>query len=84
MKTADKAREHDAAKIDGTHGVWSIPEWCEQFGCSAPYFYYSLKPAPRQVRLGRKVRITESPADYVERVRALHEGHSKRDDQEAR
>jgi hypothetical protein len=54
--------------IDGSNGVWSVPAWCAQFGCSEPY-YYGLEPQPFQVKIGRLKRITESPRDYLERAR---------------
>ncbi|MCC7079474.1 MAG: hypothetical protein IT530_02285 [Burkholderiales bacterium] len=80
----DKQRAVEAGKqgdplfaIDGRNGVWSIPAWCAQFGCSEPY-YYALNPRPREVRLGRKVRLTESPAGYLERVRKLQDRAAKR------
>jgi hypothetical protein len=68
MIKAAKARPDRLAEIDGRNGVWSIPSWCSQFGCSEPY-YYALKPQPHQVKIGRLKRITESPRDYAERVR---------------
>jgi hypothetical protein len=56
-------------QIDGRNGVWSIAAWCAQFGCSEPFFH-ALKPKPREVRIGkRKIRITESPAAFAERMR---------------
>ena len=55
-------------EIDGRHGLWSIPAWCAQYGCSAPY-YYKLVIRPREVKIGRLVRVTESPRDYAERAR---------------
>jgi len=60
--------------IDGRHGVWSIPAWCSQYGCSEPFFY-KMDIRPRSVRIGRLVRILESPAQYLERVRqSIEEG----------
>ena len=53
--------------IDGRHGVWSVPAWCAQYGCSEPFFY-KLPVRPRLARVGRLVRIIESPAQYLERV----------------
>lgn len=54
--------------LDGRNGLWSIPAWCSQFGCSE-VFYYSLDPGPRTVRFGKRlVRIVESPAGYAERI----------------
>jgi hypothetical protein len=55
-------------EIDGRNRIWSIPSWCQQFGCSEPS-YYALDPKPHQVKINRLVRITESPADYAERMR---------------
>ena len=73
MEQVEVARARDPLfEIDGRNGVWSIPAWCAQYGCSEPY-YYNLKPRPREVRIGRKVRITESPASYLERMRKMQE-----------
>jgi len=63
--------------LDGSAGVWSIEAWCRQFGVSEAY-YHALDPKPRFVKLShRKVRITESPAAYAERLRKLQERKTK-------
>lgn len=61
------------AELDGRNGIWSIEQWCRQFGISDPTFY-SLDPKPHSVRVGARLRrITESPAAYSERLRATTE-----------
>lgn len=57
-------------ELDGRNGIWAIPPWCAQYGCSEPY-YYKLSVRPKEVRIGRKVRILESPAAYLERLREM-------------
>lgn len=65
-------------ELDGRNGLWTIESWCAQFGVSGMYFY-RLDPKPRQVKIShRKVRITEAPAAYAERVRKLRERAAKR------
>ena len=57
--------------LDGRAGVWSIEAWCAQLGVSEAY-YHALDPKPRLLKLShRKVRIIESPAAYLARVREM-------------
>ena len=63
-----KSNNDPLFRIDGRDGLWAIDTWCAQFGCSVPWFY-GLQIRPKEVRIGRKVRLIESPAAYLERVR---------------
>jgi hypothetical protein len=56
------------AELDGRNGIWSEAHWCFQGGMSHVTFG-KLEPKPKLVRVGRLVRITESPAAYFERIR---------------
>ena len=57
-------------ELDGRNGVWSIDAWCLQAGMSHVKLG-QLDPQPHFTKLGRLKRITESPREYLERVRQL-------------
>jgi hypothetical protein len=59
--------------LDGRNGVWSIGAWCMQTGMSHVTFGH-LDPPPHFTKIGRLKRITESPRDYLDRVRQLQTG----------
>jgi hypothetical protein len=49
--------------------LWSIPDWCADARLSRGWFYCQpphLKP--RHVKIGRSVRIIETPREYGERI----------------
>ena len=49
--------------------LWSIPDWCAAANLSRGWFYATpneLKPL--HVKLGRSVRIRETPREYAERI----------------
>jgi hypothetical protein len=54
------------------NGVWDLRPWCDQFGIALSTFY-TLKTKPRSTRVGRLLKIIESPADYAQRLASLQE-----------
>jgi hypothetical protein len=54
------------------NGVWDLRPWCDQFGIAIST-YYTLKAKPRSTRVGRLLKIIESPADYAQRIASLQE-----------
>ena len=63
-------------ELDGRNGVWSITAWCGQAGISHVTLG-RLDPPPHSVKLGRLRRITESPRQYLERVRSMRQGEQQ-------
>jgi hypothetical protein len=52
--------------------LWSIPDWCAAANLSRGWFYAT--PAefkPYHVKLGRSVRITETPKEFGQRIARL-------------
>jgi hypothetical protein len=48
-----------------------IPEWCADAGFSQALYYKRKRlglPSPREVRVGSRTIITESPAEYLKRL----------------
>lgn len=53
-----------------TRAAWDVPHWCDEVGISRPTFYV-LDPQPKVARIGRRVRVVESPTDYLNRLADL-------------
>jgi hypothetical protein len=58
--------------LDGRAGVWDTVSWCAGAGMSVPT-KLRLPIQPKQTKIGRLVRITESPQAYFDRVRELQQ-----------
>jgi hypothetical protein len=54
------------------NGVWDLRPWCDQFGIAIST-YYTLKDRPRSTRVGRLLKIIESPADYARRIAEMQQ-----------
>jgi hypothetical protein len=50
--------------------LWTIPDWCHDADLSRGGGWYNLPDElkPRHIRIGRSVRIIESPREYGERI----------------
>jgi hypothetical protein len=49
--------------------IWSVPDWCAEAHLSRGWFY--CQPAhlkPKHVKLGRSLRIVESPREFALRI----------------
>jgi len=77
MQTADQygsSKEHQRAKkaTELRSEVWDIPEWCIALGIGRTT-YYRLDVKPRTVRLGKLIKVIESPSQYAERIAVLQQ-----------
>ena len=53
-------------------GIWLQSEWCAAAGMGVSTWYTVPKELlPAHVRVGRNLRITEGPREWLERVAAL-------------
>lgn len=50
--------------------VWNRPEWCAALNLGGSTFY-TLEIRPRSVKIGKRLLIVESPAEYVARIAAM-------------
>ena len=67
METQSRKRQEAAG-----NGVWDLRPWCDQFGIAIST-YYTLKDKPRSTRVGRLLKIIESPADFAQRIASTQE-----------
>jgi hypothetical protein len=61
-------------KRSNTRAGWAIPPWCAEAGYSRATLY-NLPPhlQPHSVKIRSRRIITESPSEYLARIRALQE-----------
>ena len=55
--------------------AWNIPEWCRELRLGRSTFY-TLSIRPRYIKVGKRLIVIESPADYAARIAKL-QGETK-------
>lgn len=64
-------QSHEVAQVNGLKVSWRLLEWCRQVGFSRSKFYgLKLQQRPKIVRFGKMQMVTESPAEYIQRMTA--------------
>ena len=57
---------------DSPQAGWLIPEWAQQARVSrASYYNFPEQCRPASVKIGKRVVITEAPADWLRRMGEL-------------
>ena len=65
---------HDESRL------WSISDWCAAANLSRGWFYATPEDLkPLHVKLGRSVRIRETPREYGERIARLRAAQTERE-----
>lgn len=49
--------------------AWNRPDWCAALNLGISTFY-TLQIPPRTIKIGKRLLIVESPADYAARIAA--------------
>ena len=77
MSKSSFAVEREAQGRGAAHGraAWSVRAWCAALDLGRSTFYI-LDVRPRCIKVGKRLLIVESPADYATRV-AQMQGETK-------
>jgi hypothetical protein len=72
MESATSSTEGRAVRV-----TWSIPEWSQSVGIAVPTFH-TLKVPPKSLKIGKLRRITESPQQWLARMKKRGGAETKR------
>lgn len=69
-KRVETPKHTEVGNPPNGRAAWNVPEWSAALTIGRAT-YYTLKVRPRSIRIGKRVVIIESPADYAIRIAAM-------------